>query len=66
MKASMVVVMFVLNFYKTFTFWSYFLLFFCVLYVLRGEKHKREQNSYLAPFLTEVGYETLTKLTSGR
>ena len=69
-RSSMVLVMFVLNFYKTLTFFNFvFSLFFFFKknYALRGETHKREKKkTYLAPLLTNVGYKILAKLTLGR
>ena len=60
--------MFILNFYKILTFWSCFLLIFYVFFFLmfwdkRGIKENK--NTYLASFLTDVDYETLTELTLG-
>ena len=36
-----------------------------VLYVLRGEKHKREQKYIFGLILTKVDYKTLTEPTLG-
>ena len=54
--------MFVLSFYKTLTFGSYFLSLSLSLslslLVLGGDKHKkRSKNTYLPIFLTKVSYE---------
>ena len=45
-----------------------FFFFSYVFYDLRGERYKKEKkkkdkNTYLFPFLTKVGNETLTELT---
>ena len=73
-EVSMVVVMFVYNFYKTLTFWSCFLLsFVCVflfiyffLIFLEERDIKESKNTYLTLFLTEVGNRTLIDITLGR
>ena len=49
---------------------GFFILFYLILYfyifsVFGGERYKKwSKITYLAMFLSEVGYETLTKLTS--
>ena len=54
--------MFVLNFYKTLTFLSCFLLFFFFLF-WEERDIKGRKITYLTIFLTEVDYGILTKLT---
>ena len=65
-ETSMVVVMFVHNFYKTLTFWPCFLLLLLLLLLMFWEERdiKESKNIYLASFLIEVGNGTLTELTS--
>jgi len=41
-------------------------LYFCIFCVFEEERHKSEANYIFSPILTEMGYETLIKLTSGR
>ena len=58
-ETSMVVVMFDYNFYKTLTFWSFFLLFFyfyLFFNVLRGERHKREQKYIFSLIFNKGGW----------
>ena len=51
-KASMMVVMFVYNFYKTLTFWSCSIIILCFFMFWKERDIKESKNAYLAPFLT--------------
>ena len=64
-RSSMVLVMFVLNFYKTLTFFNFVfsLLFFFKkkkIYALRGETHKRERKYIFSPIINKCGLQNLS------